>query len=365
MNLPTIPNITRLLKAENLSPFGLDRSRLGALLDQKGIGRHHLKPILNSFYHGELTPTKTHLQLSSKVQQAVICPDDLSVKLVISLHDGKLIEVMILPEKTRLTLCISSQVGCAQACVFCATGKMGMIRQLQTHEIIEQVILAKRWSQERPWQKQLAAKWNHQAKRSITNVVFMGMGEPCHNPSAVTHAAQIMVDPWCLGLAARKVTLSTAGHIHGLKKIYAAIPHISYAISIHSPSNTQRSSMMPINRRFPLADLIEFLSQCSHKDGKTFFIQYTLIHGINDSKEDAELLATTLAPIRCKINLLSFNPTDFLTWKAPPLAKVQKFAATLKSFGYQVSLRFSKGKNIQGACGQLIQTASKPSMPGY
>ena len=240
-----------------------------------------------------------------------------------------------------------------------------MVRQLQTHEIIEQVILAQRWSQKPEWQQKLAAKWHYQSNRSITNVVFMGMGEPCHNPSAVTNAARIMVDPWCLGLAARKVTLSTAGHIHGLRQIYAAIPHISYAISIHSPSNTQRSSMMPINRHFPLADLMEFLSQCSDKDGKIFFIQYTLIHGINDSEQDAQLLATTLAPIRCKINLLSFNPTDFLTWKAPPIAKVHKFAATLKSFGYQVSLRFSKGKNIGGACGQLIQTAPKPPQPAH
>lgn len=304
--------------------------------------------------------------ISSSIKQAQVCADDLSVKLVIALADGCVIETMILPEKTRITVCVSSQVGCAQGCAFCATARMKLVRQLATHEIIEQVVLAAQWiTATPPWQRKVQqlmrtksaglARSPRLAFAQVTNVVFMGMGEPCDNHEAVIVAAKILIDPWCLKLSPRRVTLSTAGHLHGLRRIFQAIPQISYAISIHSPSAGQRSLLMPINRRFALHDLIRFLQECSAKYGKTFFIQYVLIAQVNDSLADAHHLAARLQGVSCKVNLLAYNPISARAWQAAPPAQLEAFAQVLRAHGYRVSMRFSKAQDIHGACGQLVQ----------
>ena len=359
--------------------YALSRSNLAHWLHQQGASPHHVKPLLGSVYRQprdsessqpliSTVGAKLYRQfqqsfqaISSRIKREHVCRDDLSVKLEIALADGHTIETMIIPETSRITICISSQVGCAQGCVFCATAQMKLVRQLAVHEIIEQVILAAQWiAQQSAWQQSMVRQVGHgvslaREPHKITNVVFMGMGEPGDNHEAVITAAQILIDPWCCGLAPRKVTLSTAGHLGGLKRIYQAIPQISYAVSIHSAQSHRRSALMPINRRFPLKELLAFLQNCSVRDGKTFFIQYMVIKGVNDTQADAQILAQSLQGIKCKVNLLTYNPTVFMPWRAAEATCMNSFAQVLRSCNYPVSIRISKGQQIHGACGQLIQ----------
>lgn len=360
--------------------FQLTRSQMSQQMEKAGESTQHTKSWLKHIYQNtpfkqpsttSQNPSNPHLYtklidsfkpISSKIKKTQICPTDRSVKLMIELSDQHSIETVILREKTRITLCVSSQVGCGQGCVFCATAKMKLIRQLKTHEIIEQYICARWWIQNhRPWQEIVTDHNRHVLEPlNITNVVFMGMGEPCDNAAEVINAIEIFTDPWCLGLAPRKVTLSTAGHICGLKAIYQAMPRISYAVSIHSSLSARRSALMPINRHYPLADLLDYLRTLSIRDHKKFFIQYTLISKINDSCEDAHHLSQALQGISCKINLLTYNPIPFVHWKPPTQNQIQAFADTLRSHGHHVSCRYSKAQKIDGACGQLILTHRRP-----
>lgn len=363
--------------------YSITRDSLAAWLQAAQASAYHIKSLLGHVYALSLDGSSSELasmvgselaqrfqqalpSISSWIKQVQVCEDDLSVKLVIELEDGCVIETMILPEKTRITVCLSSQVGCAQGCAFCATARMKLIRQLATHEIIEQVILAAQWITAAPsWQRQVqqrimtklaeGAPLARRASSQITNVVFMGMGEPCDNHVAVIAAAKILIDPWCLRLSPRRVTLSTAGHLDGLQRIFQVIPQISYAISIHSASARERSMLMPINRRYSLHDVLSFLQRCSAEHGKTFFIQYVLIAQVNDALDDARRLAELLQGVRCKVNLLAYNPISAMAWQAAAPSQLRGFAKVLRAHGYRVSIRFSKAQDIHGACGQLVQ----------
>lgn len=296
---------------------------------------------------------------------------DHSVKCEVALNDGCRVEMVILPEKSRITLCVSTQVGCRQACGFCATGRMGLVRNLTAAEIVQQVYLAQRWLMEvrkswhdsltrgtisRPDKSSRVPGGEHQgsSRRTLTNLVFMGMGEPGDNVASVIQAISILIDPWAFGLAPRRITPSTAGHLDGLKTFYQAYPQIGYALSVHRVLPNDRRAIMPIEKRYPLMDVLKFMRSVSERDGKSFLIQYTLIKDVNDSWSEAEKLAAIIEGINAKINLLWLNPIRGFRHSPASESRGRAFAKCLRERGFRVMIRCSKAEDINGACGQLI-----------
>ena len=280
---------------------------------------------------------------------------DGSLKFIFRLADGYEIESVLMPEKNRITLCLSTQVGCAQGCVFCYTGKMGLKRNLTAPEIVGQAIEANQWIANNPeWLQML----NLPKGQKVTNIVFMGMGEPLDNLEQVAVAIDIFSDPWAFNLAERKITISTAGHLDGLKKAMAILPNVSYALSLHATTEIERSKLMPINRRFPLAEVLDFLRTASKGYDKDFLIQYTVIDKVNDSKEHAENLFTILKGINAKVNLIPLNPIDPSRLNSPEPKRLEEFRDSLFNLGLRVMVRYSKGQDINAACGQLVTKSS-------
>ncbi|MBP9706037.1 MAG: 23S rRNA (adenine(2503)-C(2))-methyltransferase RlmN [Oligoflexales bacterium] len=335
-----------------------------------GYSVHHAKTILRQTYKFHKThfselenfPQKlaTHIQEKfsfelPEVVETQVSAYDNSVKFLLRLSDGGLIEAVLMPEKTRITLCVSSQFGCAQACSFCHTGRMGLIRNLYRHEIVAQVMIANKWIDVHvPWLKKLRLD----PEKRVTNVVFMGMGEPLDNVDEVAAAIDILSEPFAYNLAARKITVSTAGHLAGLEKLLSLNKNFSLALSLHASSDKQRSKIMPINRRWPLSDLVEKLKFYNDLSGRDIFIQYTLIKGVNDSIHHAEEVAQLLKGLRVKINLIPLNPIDPSLLEAPEVEAIEFFRKILQNHGYRVMVRYSKGQDISAACGQLVSEAS-------
>lgn len=276
---------------------------------------------------------------------------DLSVKLLCRLGDGALVETVIMPEKKRMTLCLSTQVGCRQGCVFCHTGRMGLVRHLTVGEIVGQLWLANRWIAEHPeW---LAATGLPSGMR-VTNVVFMGMGEPLDNVEAVIGSIDVMTDPYGFGLGPRRISVSTAGHLDGLQELASRRPKVRLALSVHTTDERKRSRLMPINRRWPLSRVVGYLRELTEPDGRPILLQYTLISGVNDSLEEARKLVFLTKGWNAKVNLIPLNEVEPSRLEAPDPGRVQAFRDHLHQNGVRVMVRYSKGQDIEAACGQLI-----------
>jgi 23S rRNA (adenine2503-C2)-methyltransferase len=258
---------------------------------------------------------------------------DGTVKFLWGLGDGEAIESVWIPEGRRRTLCISSQVGCALGCVFCATGRMGFRRHLEPWEIAGQV-------REMLLDPSLGKP---------TNVVFMGMGEPLHNWSAVDVALTILNHPAGLGLGARHITISTVGLLPGLARLAARPEQFRLAISLHAPTSIRRRALMPVEKKYPLADLMAALRQFKRR--VTF--EYVVISGMNDAEEDALALAELARPLGALVNLLPLHPGGAPDLVPAPQAGVRRFAALLRERGVSASVRRSRGLDISAACGQL------------
>ncbi len=282
---------------------------------------------------------------------------DQSVKFLLSLKDGGKVESVLMPEKKRLTLCISSQVGCAQGCVFCHTGRMGLLRNLSAGEIVSQVYLANAWIAENPsWLEDVRLP----AGSRVSNIVFMGMGEPLDNVDGVVGAIKILTDPFGFALGLAHISVSTAGHLDGLEAIYAEIPSVRIALSVHSVDDVKRSKIMPINRRWPLSTVLDRLKYQQQQLGaKAVLLQYTMIRGVNDSTEDAVLLADATLGLDAKINLIPLNEVSASRLSAPEATAIQKFRDILHQRGIRVMVRYSKGQDIAAACGQLVVKAEQ------
>lgn len=279
---------------------------------------------------------------------------DGSVKFLFKLSDGQKIESVLMPEKQRLTLCVSSQVGCAQGCTFCHTGRMGLIRNLDVDEIVGQVWMANKWISENPdWISQNRLLKNQR----VTNVVFMGMGEPLDNVDHVSQAISILTDPFGFNLALRKISVSTAGHLDGLESLLKMIPKVPIALSVHAAIDHERSRIMPINRRFPLEAVLNRLKDDPIQQEQGILIQYTLIDGVNDSDEHADALSLRLSGLNAKINVIPLNPVGPSRFKSPKVENLERFRRRLMSTsGKRVLIRYSKGQDIAAACGQLVVT---------
>lgn len=282
------------------------------------------------------------------IQSFQVSEHDLSVKFLMKLEDGKLVETVLIPERARLTLCVSSQVGCAQACRFCQTGRMGLLRSLSAAEIVGQLVAVERW-------RKTCSLETLKAYRSITNVVYMGMGEPLDNVESVLASAHVFCDPQAFFLSHNKVTLSTVGMLPALP-FFLQNSNVSVALSLHSPFDAERSKIMPVNLLHPIQNVIEVLrGAVSSGVRRSFMVQYTLLRGVNDTESHAAALAQLLAGVGAKINLIPLNEHSGSAFRRPDLGRVYAFQTRLKELGCVATVRLSKGRDIDAACGQLIE----------
>jgi 23S rRNA (adenine2503-C2)-methyltransferase len=258
-------------------------------------------------------------------------------KFLIRLADGETVESVLIPNEGRLTLCISSQVGCAMACRYCLTGLIGLKRNLSQFEIVEQVMAVRR---------------SLEQGEKITNIVFMGMGEPMHNLSAVIPAVQILIDPRCLNFSKRKVTVSTSGLVPEMLK-FGEVSDVKLAVSLCATTNEMRNILVPINRKYPLEVLLEACRKYPLPPRGKITMEYVMLAGVNDTMEDAKRLTKLLARIPCKINLIPFNEFPGGEFKRPTDEEIRIFQKYLLDRGFQTNIRTSRGRDILGACGQL------------
>ncbi|HEY5657289.1 MAG TPA: 23S rRNA (adenine(2503)-C(2))-methyltransferase RlmN [Myxococcota bacterium] len=263
---------------------------------------------------------------------------DGTAKAVLRTRDDRFVESVLIPEKDRTTLCVSTQIGCPMACSFCATGTMGFSRNLTTAEIVDQVCRM----------RELLAEG-----QSLTNVVFMGMGEPLLNFAAVVEAVRLLIDPKAFAMAPSRVTVSTVGVVPRMAELLAEVP-VNLAVSLHATTDAVRDRLVPLNRRFPLAVLLDALRGI---DGvsrrRPIFFEYTLIAGVNDSLEDARRLPGLIEGIPSKLNLIPLNAHPESPFAPPDEAVIDRFLGELARRGVTVTLRRSRGADIQAACGQL------------
>jgi 23S rRNA (adenine2503-C2)-methyltransferase len=264
-------------------------------------------------------------------------------KWLLRLADGNCIETVFIPEDDRGTLCVSSQVGCALDCAFCSTAQQGFNRNLSLAEIIGQVWIANR-----------AMQVGDQEGRRITNVVMMGMGEPLLNFTAVVAAMALMRDDLAYGLSKRRVTLSTAGVVPALHRL-REVSDVSLAVSLHAPDDALRDQLVPINRKYPIKELLE-ACHLYVGDGtrRTVTFEYVMLDGINDSVAQAGALAKVLRGIPAKINLIPFNPFPAARYRRSRPEAIEKFRDVLMAAGYTTLTRKTRGDDIDAACGQLV-----------
>ena len=263
-------------------------------------------------------------------------------KWLIDVGNGNAVESVFIPEANRGTLCVSSQAGCALDCKFCSTGKQGFNRNLTTAEIIGQLWIANR-----------ALGATPKGERIVSNVVMMGMGEPLANFDNVVRAMRLMLDDNAYGLSRRRVTLSTSGIVPAIDRLRDACP-VALAVSLHAPNDALRDALVPINRKYPLAELLGACRRYLDKAPRDFItFEYVMLDGVNDSAEHARQLIALVRDVPCKFNLIPFNPFPNSGFKRSPQETIRRFAEMLISAGLVVTTRKTRGDEIDAACGQL------------
>lgn len=265
----------------------------------------------------------------------VLTSRDGSMKFGFQTTDGNTIESVFIPEKERNTLCLSTQIGCKMGCRFCVTGKMGFIRNLSVAEIIGQIMAVK----------------HYLTDKRITNIVFMGMGEPVDNLENLLHSLDIVKNPLGLNFSHRKITVSSVGLIDGLNQIQPK--DASIAISLNAAEDKKRTYLMPINRLYPIREVMNFVKTFKGNRRTRITFEYVMLKGINDSLEDAKLLSELLSGVRCKINLIPYNESPYLEYKTPGVDTIERFHTYLLNKHYTTIVRNSRGQDIGGGCGQL------------
>lgn len=265
--------------------------------------------------------------------------DHQTTKLLLQLNDGETIEVVVMRYARRNTACISTQVGCAMACKFCATGQSGFTRDLTTGEIIDQVLAS--------------ARLLHSESKHLSNVVFMGMGEPLANYEATLDAIRILNDPRGFSLGARSFTVSTVGIVPGIRRLSQESLQVNLAVSLHTADEALRSQLVPINHRYPVAEIVRACRAYVRATHRRVTFEIALIAGVNDSDKHAKQVAEALHGVLCHVNIIPFNSIAGSDWQASPNERVQAFAHIIESVGYPVTIRQSRGTDIQAGCGQL------------
>jgi 23S rRNA (adenine2503-C2)-methyltransferase len=269
----------------------------------------------------------------------------LTEKALHRLEDGRLVESVLMQypargwRRGRATVCISSQAGCAVGCPFCATGELGFMRDLATAEIVDQV---------RFWQRRLTAQERH-----VTNVVFMGMGEPLLNTEAVIEAAAALTDHARFGLGARHITISTSGVLPGMERLIELRPQYTLAVSLHSARPELRDVLVPLNRRYPVAEVVDAAARFAAQTGRRVTYECVMIDAINDTPADALAMARLLAGQLAHVNLIPMNPVAHTPWRPSQPARIDEFARILRNGGIGTTVRRNRGIEIGAACGQL------------
>jgi 23S rRNA (adenine2503-C2)-methyltransferase len=270
-------------------------------------------------------------------------------KWLLDVGGGNAVEAVYIPESDRGTLCISSQAGCALDCAFCSTGKQGFNRNLSVGEIIGQL-----WHADRALLAAgVQAPWVEHGRHPITNVVMMGMGEPLANFDHVVGAVRLMLDANAYGLSRRRVTLSTAGLVPGIDRLREECP-VALAVSLHAPNDALRDVLVPINRKYPLRELLAACLRYIERAPRDFVtFEYVMLDGVNDAPEQARELVQRVREVPCKFNLIPFNPFPNSEFSTSPRARIAAFQGVLQDAGYVATVRTTRGADIDAACGQL------------
>nr|WP_306800325.1 23S rRNA (adenine(2503)-C(2))-methyltransferase RlmN [Endozoicomonas sp. YOMI1] len=347
-------------QAAKVNLLGLSRKKMEAFFLTIGEKKFRAEQVLKWIHHhrvdnfDDMTNISKSLRERLKVNAEIRGPEvvsshfseDGTCKWVVLVASGSCVETVFIPENGRGTLCVSSQAGCSLDCSFCSTGKQGFNSDLTVAEIIGQVWVAARHFGNVP------AKMD----RSITNVVMMGMGEPLMNFDNVVDAMGLMMDDLGYGLSKRRVTLSTSGVVPALRKL-SEVSNVSLAVSLHAPNDELRNQLVPINRKYPLDQLLDAIHHYMNSltDSKRVVtIEYTLLAGVNDQPEQAQQLIALLKNLPCKINLIPFNPFPHSGYERPSNNAVRRFQESLQLAGFNVTVRKTRGDDIDAACGQLV-----------
>ncbi|MFZ2288083.1 MAG: 23S rRNA (adenine(2503)-C(2))-methyltransferase RlmN [Halopseudomonas yangmingensis] len=339
--------------------LGLTQAQLEAFFEQLGEKRFRAGQVMKWIHHfgvdnfDDMTNLGKALREKLKAQAEIRGPEvvseDISAdgtrKWVVRVASGSCVETVYIPQNGRGTLCVSSQAGCALDCSFCSTGKQGFNSDLTAAEIIGQVWIANKSFGTVP------AKID----RAITNVVMMGMGEPLLNYDNVVNAMRIMMDDLGYGISKRKVTLSTSGVVPMIERLADDID-VSLALSLHAPNDALRDQLVPLNRKYPLAVLLQacrnYIARLGEK--RVLTIEYTLLAGINDQPEHARQMIELLRDTPCKINLIPFNPFPHSGYQRPSNNAIRRFQELLQQAAFNVTVRTTRGEDIDAACGQLV-----------
>lgn len=352
--------IASTITPQKVNLLGLSRAQMEAFFEALGEKKFRAQQVLKWIHHQGVRDFEQMTNLGKALRQRLTQTAEISPPEIAQQHDsadgtrkwairvegGSLVEAVLIPDGDRATLCVSSQVGCSLDCKFCSTGKQGFQRDLTAAEIIGQVWLA----------IDSYNAWQPGKGRVVTNVVMMGMGEPLLNFDNVVSAMSLMTDDLGYGLSKRKVTLSTSGVVPALDRL-ADFSDVSLAISLHAPNDAIRSQIVPINKRYPIADLLasgrRYLDAQPDKK-RVVTIEYTLLAGVNDQVEHARELALLLKDYPCKINLIPFNSFPNSGYERPSGNAVSRFWQVLIDAGFVVTVRTTRGDDIDAACGQLV-----------
>ena len=346
---------------ENPLVYDLDQNQLENLLSSWGEPHYRTQQIWKGLYQQfwsvpeEFTnlPANLRQRLADNIRFSALKPaqvlhssDGETVKTLFTLPDKRAIEAVLMTYERRQTLCISTQAGCAMGCVFCATGQMGFKRNLSSGEIVEQVLY---------YARQLKANGER-----VTNVVIMGMGEPFHNYEATLSAIDRLNNPDGLNLGERRFTISTVGLVPMIRKFADEKRQINLAISLHAANDEQRSSLLPVNRKYPLSDLMEACRYYIQQTNRRLTFEWALIQEINDTPEQARQLGHLIKGLLCHVNVIPLNPTHQYTGNGSTHQRAEAFRAELEKIGIPCTIRIRRGIDIQAGCGQLaIETNSQ------
>ena len=351
----------------------IDFTSLAAWLDARGEPAYRAVQVLSGAHRpdaasfDDLTDLPRPLRealasafrFSSIVDSHVVGADaGMTAKAVHALEDGQRIESVLMRYAARgaagerTTICISSQAGCAVACPFCATGQAGFARQLTPGEIVDQVL---HWHRP-PWNALGEGAAGHY------NIVFMGMGEPLNNADRVFEAVRLLNDPARLGIGARHITVSTSGVVPGMDRMVEELPQVNLAISLHASTDALRDELVPINRKWPVGEVVAAGRRFAARTGRRVSLEYVMIDGLNDTDEQATGLADLARGWRSHVNLIPLNPTPGSRWSGSPAARIARFVRILRGGGATVTVRDTRGREIEAACGQLHAQLSGRSL---
>jgi 23S rRNA (adenine2503-C2)-methyltransferase len=340
----------------------LSREELLAHIVDQGLKKFRVDQVLRWIYthHARSFNDMTNIAKQERTKLAsyfyISCPKiiksqtshDGTKKYLFELEDGHTVESVLIPGEDRQTLCISSQVGCRQACRFCLTGSGGFTRDLKAYEIVDQVL-------------EISRILKHEETRGITNIVLMGMGEPLANFDEVVKAVKLITSGTGLGFSPRRVTVSTDGLVPEIEKLGHSGLKVNLAVSLNATTDEVRNRIMPVNKRYPIKELLAACKRFPLEPRRRITIEYVMLRGVNDSLDDAQRLIKLLRGIKCKLNLIPFNPFSGSEFKRSDDATVRRFQQILLEAHYTAPIRESRGRDISAACGQLRETIAAAS----